>query len=202
MKNSRFIQRFGQPNNQRMKIDQAFGGAALQLKQEAWDILYDILTIEHMGAAEFEFGALPKTLNQMCHVELIKFSFLIKAKRIQPNWNRQSKARKERHAYIAQCKREGVKPKRAKPIIAAADRIVYVICPAALKTPVEERILDLAANKCNDLKRDTGFTYALDPVDERDKRTCGWLDLDNNFMFFTDNEMWGKMWAMFESFKQ
>jgi hypothetical protein len=50
-----------------MLIDQTFGmgGGGGQLTDEAWKLLYDIWRFEYMGAAEFEFGAIPKALQAM-----------------------------------------------------------------------------------------------------------------------------------------
>lgn len=43
------------------KVEQVFGGGALQLKPDAWKLVQNIFGIEYMGAAEFEFGSLPKS---------------------------------------------------------------------------------------------------------------------------------------------
>lgn len=40
------------------------------LSEEAWDLLDPIFTLDYMGAAEFEFGAVPKTLSQFAESEM------------------------------------------------------------------------------------------------------------------------------------
>jgi len=47
------------------KAEQVFGGGALALKPEAWKLLQSIFGIDYMGAAEFEFGALPKSFQEL-----------------------------------------------------------------------------------------------------------------------------------------
>jgi hypothetical protein len=62
---------------------------------------------------------------------------------------------------------------------------------------VGERIRELAKNKIQ-CKRSHNFNTALDPVNEYDKETIGWLELDNGFMWFTDPEVYQDMASQFQ----
>ena len=47
-----------------------------------------------------------------------------------------------------------------------------------------------SGNEFPDLKEGLRLTYALRPTNDWDRDVCGWLELDNGFMFFIDEEMW------------
>lgn len=173
-------------------MDKAFGGGMLQLKDEAWKILYQIFRIAYMGSAEFEFGILPRVLTELINDknELEPFTFVLQAKEIKANYKREADAQKRRRIELKQCKLEGKKPPRAKKVLPdVAEVPVYVICRKTQKEEVIERIKLLAKDEIR-LKGSSNFSYALDPTDDYDKRTCGWLELDNGFFFFLDKTMW------------
>jgi len=47
------------------KPHHVFGGAMLGLKPEGWAAIDPLFTVAYMGAAEYEFGELPKTLQRV-----------------------------------------------------------------------------------------------------------------------------------------
>jgi len=47
------------------KAHRVFGGGMLGLNEKQWDLLDPIFEIDYMGAAEFEFGTIPKCLKDM-----------------------------------------------------------------------------------------------------------------------------------------
>lgn len=47
------------------KVEQVFGGGMLMLKPDAWKLVQNIFGLEYMGAAEFEFGSLPKSWQKL-----------------------------------------------------------------------------------------------------------------------------------------
>lgn len=67
MRNTWLVQRLNKKPTSAFlaKAEQVFGGGALQLKPEAWALLQSIFGIDYMGAAEFEFGALPKSFQEL-----------------------------------------------------------------------------------------------------------------------------------------
>jgi len=148
----------------------SFGGGLKNggLSDEAFDLLKNVVSFDYMGAAEFEFGAVPKTFNKMVRSPLLWFQMSIGIK-------------------------DG-KVSTAKKVDAQIP--VYIICSLNDATHVKARILELAQNKCR-LKMGSGFPGALIPQNEWDSDNCGWLELDNGFMFFTDYEMYVKMGELF-----
>lgn len=71
---------------------------------------------------------------------------------------------------------------------------VYVICKDELSSDIDVRINELADRKC-ELKEWTDFDTAVGLSKWSKKEDCrhaGWIDLDNNFMFFTDKEVFEK----------
>lgn len=159
----------------------SFGGGLKNggLSDEAMDLLRDVFSFDYMGAAEYEFGAVPKAIQRVAEnaADYTAFSFIIPLKNVAKNWRDTRTTEPE------------------------DDGEVFVICAESDVTEVKKLILDLAAEK-HDVRnvRDATFlARALrPPEDERWGTTvCGWLELDNGFFFFTDREMWEKTAKLF-----
>lgn len=162
----------------------AFGGGLRNggLSDNAMDLIRDIFRFDYMGASEFEWGAVPKALQKIAQMAeagvLTAFTIEIPYEAIE-------------------------KPFRYKGdlptgMVARA----YVLCAEPWKDEVERRIRYYAANaygKSLDyrLLEITMLNNALIPQDERDSDRCGWLELDNGYMFFTDETMWAKTCDLF-----
>lgn len=144
----------------------AFGGGYKNggLTQEAMDLLHPILRFDYMGAAEFEFGEVPKAFNKMTKMKLV--------------------------AWTVQLVVEG----QICPI--------FFICNERDKEEVEARVLQFAREDWNaDLKEDTHLKRTIKELGESgpDMHQCvGWLELNNGFMFFIDQEMWEKSVNLFD----
>lgn len=68
---------------------------------------------------------------------------------------------------------------------------IYIICNDSEKELIDERIKELAKDKIR-CKEWTAFNQALGLnkySKKEDCRTFGWLELDNEFLFFVDKEM-------------
>ncbi len=70
MNTTQYIQRIKRPlteNPDEVTIDEvfAFGGGGSGLSKDAWRILRPIMSFDYMGAAEYEFDALPLALQQI-----------------------------------------------------------------------------------------------------------------------------------------
>lgn len=153
----------------------AFGGGLRNgggLSGEAMDLLRDVWRFDYMGAAEFEFGAVPKALQSLAAAELTGFSFELPLAEVERNWRESSKK---------------------KPVGSVG---IYVLCPSVWAQQVEERIREIARGGYR-LKESTRLSGALNPADKFDREICGWLELDNGFLFFTDAAMWEKACALF-----
>lgn len=180
------------------KATQAFGGGMLQLKDEAWKLLQNVFDIDYMGAAEYEFGALPRCLsNIVSNISTYEaFEFVIKAKDIQPNWERERILQHLRRAEIEEAKKKGEKPprKNTRKLIEKANqtpitnKTIYVIGRKDMKSDIEELIRKMGKRQVHS-KNGHFLERALDPITEYDKKYIGWLDLDNEYFFFTDQEM-------------
>lgn len=155
----------------------------LQLSEEGWKVLQQIFDIDYMGAAEFEFGALLRCLQELAqdHEKLTTFRMVLPKKEIEPSYCR------------------GVRPRKGEKKVEYPDMkdgVVYVICRKEHAKEVEAVIRKLAKRELR-LKESSNFQRALDPIEEFDSRCIGWLELDNGFFFFVDYEAYAKTAELF-----
>lgn len=201
MKNTYLVQRLDKKpkSAKHALISQVFGGGMIQMSKAGWETIQSVCDLHYMGAAEYEFGTIPACLNSLVkdREKLVTFPMTIKRTDIKPNWNHEHAHRMRRHAELKEAKAKGVKPPRAKKLVAnVADATVYVICRRDDMVEVGERIRELAQDKCH-LKRGAGFSTALDPATDYDREPIGWLELDNGFMFFIGYEEYCGMTQLF-----
>jgi hypothetical protein len=175
------------------KVSQVFGGVALELKPEAWKLLQNVFDFDYMGAAEYEFGAIPKTLHQLAidNRGLISFEMTLTREDVKVNPDHKFIHQRARDAEIAKARKAGKKPTRAKPFKPPAfdPKTVYVICRARQREGVEAHIKCLAQDTIH-TKCGHYFNKVLDPSSDSKwhAQTIGWLELDNGFFFFIDKE--------------
>lgn len=77
---------------------------------------------------------------------------------------------------------------------------LYIIGNKATMRETTERIQELAENKIH-CKEYTGLDHALGLCEYQKSRPCnyiGWLELDNNFLFFIDKDAFEKTANLFE----
>jgi len=162
-----------------------FGGGLTNggLSKEAMDLLRPIFTFDYMGAAEFEFGAVPKALS----------GILKEAKNL---------VKSEIHVPYKAIRRHAPWEKRLyKPFPKKGVVIVYVLCQKDHLEYVKKLISDILADEFKvSLKEPTRLRESV--MERRDehqfnKEACGWLELDNGFFFFTDQEMFENIAALF-----
>ena len=156
-----------------MAAYRAFGGGMMQLSDDAWAFLSKLCTLEHMGAAEYEFGALSQTMFDLVEEakkgNIARFYFDLgpHERKLNPGrqWSRD-------------------------PLPAAKNVRVYGLCRASQLEEVKERTRVLCATPGEFfIKRGSNVEYALDPISEY-QRVVGWIELDNDFLFFKDKVMW------------
>ena len=136
----------------------SFGGGRKNggLSDEAMRLIRNVWSFDYMGAAEFEFGAVPKALSRIAQSDsLAAYEFVI----------------------------DGTS--------------VYVLCPGEWGDEVRDRIEGWAAGNNDRLKEGTRLRDALRPDSPYRTEICGWLELDNGFMFFTDRTMWEGACSLF-----
>lgn len=154
----------------------SFGGGLQNggLSDEAMDLLRGIFAFDYMGASEFEWGAVPEALRALAsRDDLVAHTFTIPLAEVEKNWRDCS---------------------TAKP---PGEATVFLLAPAPFAEEAERRIRLWASGKGERLKESTRLSSALRPIEEWDRDVCGWLELDNGFAFFTDEEMWRKTCALF-----
>jgi hypothetical protein len=185
MQRSWLIQRLERPHafmmgGKAMDNPFSFGGGLRNggLSPEAMDILREVWSFDYMGAAEFEFGAVPEALQRIAKFagagKLKAHSFEFDKGGIQKHWSKDAK----------------------KPTGTAT---IYVLAPDEWMPEVEARIVKWATDRYNqNLKETTHLAEVLDPINSFAERMAGWLELDNGFMFFTDKEMFDKTCELFE----
>lgn len=185
MRRTWLVQRLNPPRQGQMAgIAEAFsfGGCYRNggLSPEAMDVLRPIFSFDYMGAAEFEFGAVPKALSALAQAAgkkgrgLATFSLSIPLADVAPH-----------------------RSERKSKNVPTGSATVYVLCPKEWADETEARIRSLAARPHGEVKEPTHLSDVLRPAGDYTPKTCGWLELDNGWMFFTDREMWAKTCAAF-----
>lgn len=162
-----------------------FGGGLRNggLPKHAMDLLRPIFGFDYMGAAEFEFGAVPKALKSMvtsvhtlgCVSFEIELGDLVMDVFDQRDFE--------------------------KPVKGVTKKI-YLIAKGEHLESAEKYIRSLADRKPPELKGGTHFKEALmdlkDPIKEGWRQnTQGWWDLNNCLMFFTNFWMFDSVKGLF-----
>ena len=182
MQDTYLVQRLEKPRQPRVVAGKkvynpfSFGGGYKNggLSDQAMDMLREIFSFDYMGSAEFEFGAVPKTLNEMAkdHKEFEKYTMTIKSKDVRDPWRAKDKGI--------------VWPKEFK---------IHIFCRAKHREGVEHFIREDLKDKAR-LKEVTMLSSALKATEDYNKDRCGWLELDNGFFYFTDEGMCDKVVAL------
>lgn len=164
MKDSILIQRLDPPflgMGEMLDNPFSFGGGLRNggLSPDAMDLLRPIFSFDYMGAAEFEFGAVPKAFQQIAETaaeeNLIAWSF------VEPRYGTRI------YAIGSRLCRDEIQK-----------RILHDADDRAKPRPRRKEPTHLSIVVKPEAERD-----AYSP------RTRGWLELDNGFMFFVSQEM-------------
>lgn len=175
MERSWLVQRLRKPQGSTNPF--AFGGGLKNggLRDEAMEMLRGIFSFDYMGAAEFEFGELPKALSRIAkdvkHYRTATMT--VPLAEVPKDWRDKDEEEPEGEATI------------------------YVIAHKAHLDEATDRIDVWARSHTNDLKEQPRLSSALRPYREWDRDICGWLELNNGFFFFTNEEMFLKTADLF-----
>lgn len=169
MDRSWLIQRLEKPyevENNMTKLANAFsfGGGLVNggLTKEALALLNPLFRFDYMGSAEFEFGAVPETFSKITTNRKDYVDFTVAVKYKYKDWD--SKDTK------------------------TGTHDVFIICNKADKDEVVERISKFAKDDySNDTKELVNLNSALANAKYKED-LIGWLELDNGYMFFKDQE--------------
>jgi hypothetical protein len=158
------------------------------LTDRAMTLLKGIVRFDYMGAAEFEWGAIPAGLKKISDYALVEelTSFVISIP-------------------LREVGRTLFDPDNEPP---EGNGSVWVICHSEDAQEVSRRIRGWAANdsdrydnNANDpgwwLKECTHLNAALRPHPSWPSPICGWIELDNGFFFFTNKEMYERVCYLF-----
>jgi len=159
----------------------SFGGGLVNggLTKEAMALIGKIFTFDYMGAAEFEWGAVPEALQKI------------------------AKNTSDYIAFKQQIKFHYKKTFLKKGNDVRGSQTIFIICRKEWKEEVVKRIStkakgDFGKRKDNfTTKVYVGLDFALGGTDIYDKRIKGWLELDNGYFFFTDKEMFNNTRELF-----
>lgn len=188
MKNSYLVQRLRKPfaGEGVSSGPFAFGGGMRDggLSADALELFKDLFRFDYMGSAEFEFGDVPRAFQKIAAAanrdELVAGRFTVKLSDVQPHWDEIPKG--------ARSETKSRWPKTREV------REVFYLCSRDWEQEVESRVRGWASARHNsDLKEETLLAGTLRPHAEFERdglATVGWLELDNGFMFFTDEKMW------------
>jgi hypothetical protein len=161
-----------------------FGGGMLGLSESAWDLMDQLCHIDYMGAAEFEFGALPEFMGswqKRAEEGFDLWCFTMKPGEYAPNWVRVSR----------RAKRKLLPPLQ--------ERIVYCIRPKKGKYGreyVEEQFRGVALGTVRG-KEPANTGRALDPLESDYRKMSGWVVLNADCMIFVDEKMWRNFAELF-----
>ena len=172
MRRSWLIQRLKAPYDNVILNAFSFGGGLKNggLSDEAMKIVNAVCSVDYMGAAEFEFGAFQKALEKMFDVrtKLVSNSFKVNYRYDFRGW--------------------GGNPAK----LYEGKKRVYYLCQKDHEKEVKERIAKWAmAEPFGETKELIRLDESMsDMPKEITREVTGWLELDNGFMFFTDEKMW------------
>lgn len=173
----------------------SFGGGGGRLSQEALELLAPVFSFEYMGAAEYEYGAVPEGLNkifQLAKNENLAFSTMdVKLKSIKfdkygyEDWT-------ERQAdtmpvYVIGSKTDMEEIRRRIHLLATDENRCLADMPRA---KLHE---GLYVRDAPFLNRQLKFEHKYD------RPVLGWLELDNGFFFTIDKNMaegFGKLFGI------
>lgn len=169
----------------------AFGGGLKNggLSNEVFTMLRDIFSFDYMGAAEFEFGAVPDALRTIAsnaeHLEAFTIQFPMDQV-------------KEPYTFAYE-RRNGRRVKKKKVTQECKSLAeIFVIAPKEWREELAVRIKAWACEDYNrGLKCSTNLNASLRPTKDWHAKCCGWLELDNGFMFFTNREMFKQVAELF-----
>lgn len=182
VKKTWLVQRLERPYSLNGRINPFVFGGGLRnggLTDEAAEMLSKAFSFEYMGAAEFEFGAVPEALQRLAQsrAECVAQTVMFDASALK--------------VIPYQLKRLE-KPSGTYPF--------HILCHRDLLGYVKSLIAMLLADKIS-LREPTHLPECLlTPKPGQENylaKTVGWLELDNGFFFFRDPEMFLKTLEIF-----
>lgn len=188
---------------QRLKLPQkvslpAFGGGLKHggLSDKAWEIISAICSFDAMGASEFEMGALPEAIQKLNDgfMNLEAYPMTVSG---NPNFSLSGKFQEYESSAREMIRKDH-----------KLEGTVFVLAPRHIRLHVEGVICALALGKEDFLMEHTYLNRTLftslqwvnkdgDDGKWQLRIPQGWLELDNGFMFFANEDMWREFCELF-----
>ena len=175
LRSTYLVQRLRKPYTGNTDNPFNFGGGLLRggMNEEGYRVLNQIFTFDYMGSAEFEFGIVPKAIDAIAKgfIEGNGVTGEIKIDGVPVYYLTHKNAEKETIRRIEDLSKD----------------------PYVTKIRLKEwtNFDDAIAARNGRLVNKRGLDLAMDCI--------GWIELDNNFMFFVDKEAFEKFKVMVES---
>lgn len=156
----------------------SFGGGLIQggLNKKSYELISKIWRYDYMGSAEFEWGAVPESLEKVLELrkakKLIRFEMPVTANARDFN------------------KDKGL----------TVTKTVYVVCNEDFKKDIQGYIEKLALEQAGlgfRTKESVGLDKSICDIDYC-KDLVGWHDIKNHYLFFTDKVMFDNFCELFE----
>ena len=173
MKRSWLIQRMQLPKGRVNPF--SFGGGGSGFHPDVADQLKDVCSWDYMGAAEYEFGSTAKAFNRMIAAKkkLKAGAFRLNYKYDRPLWMTTPAKLFEGEGKVSYiCPKKGIKELQTCLTKWAKD---YEYGDTRDNVKLDEAL----ANVDNEYLASSLYSQC-----------CGWFDLENDFMFFTNEKMW------------
>lgn len=178
MKETWLIQRLRKPVSEE-KVRFMLGGGH-GLTKEARQILRAAFQFEYMGSAEFEFGSVPDALERIIekHKSFVTAQVEIPLSKI----------------HIDSWEKDHYRRPAGKTI-----GTVYIFCQKDHLDYAKGLVFKLATDEnSHSLKERSYLKYGfLEAVDRSSSDTCGWMEMNNGFFFFTDLKMFQDTLVLF-----
>jgi hypothetical protein len=172
MERSWLIQRLQKPHDWDNPF--SFGGGLKNggISNEGMEIVRKLFAFDYMGSAEFEYGAVPEALQAIFTQAQLGNMKATKAMVYfsYTGWGKDPA-------------KDGTVP-------------IYIICQPEHLKEIINRISSYAID-AGEHKYMTKEPVMLSQSLGSGRRTCGWLELDNGYMFFSDKEMFERTCQVF-----
>lgn len=182
-----------------------YGGDSTGLDRTVAQFIDDLVSFYYMGAAEYEFGAIPMALaflGEAAKAEGLTASTFT-ATNIKPNWSRGHPSYDKRAAQLAKEKREK-KPgytKRIKDLntdikSSPTSVVLYYIGPKEYVQHIDNLVQTAARGEARNKNGDR-HDGVFDPLTEWDHNVIGWLCVDYPFFLVKDREVFVQLHKLF-----
>lgn len=164
----------------------SFGGGLKNggFSPEAIDIINNIFDFDYMGSSEFEWGAVPKSFQE---ISLSKHEYIQNSIDIDVN------IPEDVHDY-----NDPDKTKKRSGFVK-----LYYYCRSSMENGVIQAIKDMSAGdigSCSYLRERSQMQHSLKSILNKElEKIVGWLDIKNHYFIFSDEKIFKDTMSLFET---